>query len=589
MTYETSTTMEATDPGCCDESTTYEAVSYDPPDYDQTGYETPDYDQASYETPDYDQTGIDSYVDPGVDSSAAVEQADSGLGGADPWADAPSFDTPSVQSTPAVTASATPVADSSAPFEVPTGDPFTYGGDSAAGPIVDDFARPYDNSAHQAPSWSAAESYAADSPSQLADLPGYEFGSGESMSAGSPVGFPAATIGADNPFNSATMVGDPTDAQFWFKQNGAFSCVPSTVSQILSDFTGQVRSDEFDVAARSQQLGTFDEFGNWKPLYDPASGVSSDLIDDILDDQGLPSTMHQNQTFADIETYLSRGQGVIMVVDGKDLLPDVGYEDAANSDEPENSATDYTSHAIRVVGIDRTRGVAVLADPAYEGGGGVVVPLDRLEEAWNDLNWTPEGMVRDHRLIVTDDVDPTDNPALAATVRPAAPANSTDPEPNRSTNNQTDPNGSQREAGPDQSTRQSDSPAEQRSNGHESPARLPIDDDPYGTSRVGPQEVTLELPGDGPTPVQTPQAARTVAAPAPSKAPAYSQDMFGSPAVAPTPLDPALSALLTAQPLDTPVDTPVDQGDLSAWVLLPVAAGAAGLGIGGTALLNRRR
>jgi hypothetical protein len=193
------------------------------------------------------------------------------------------------------------------------------------------------------------------------------------------------------------MVGDAGDVNFWFRQGTLTTCGPSVMAQILNDFTGTAYTDEMGLAAEAQAAG----------LFNPASGMRADQIETFLDTHGVPSTVVENQGFDDVERYLREGRAVVMFVDAKDVIGP-GYEAFAASDEPENTPLDTVDHFVRVIGIDRAAGVAIISNPGQDGGSQVEIPLDRLEEAWND-NIYKDGVQgpNSHVLIVSDGSDPS--------------------------------------------------------------------------------------------------------------------------------------------------------------------------------------
>ncbi len=256
----------------------------------------------------------------------------------------------------------------------------------------------------------------------------------EAWVAGGDTGGPGAAVGGfepGSPWDRPGMVGDAGDVNFWFQQNSQFSCGPSSAAQIISDFTGNIQADESLLAARALEQG-------W---YDPASGMTADNLERLLDDQGVPSTVHRDQGFADVEQYLREGRAVVMFLDARDVMPTTGFEDYVAADQPENSAEDTVDHFVRVIGIDRAANVAILANPGYAGASQVEIPLDQLEEAWNDNTNRPGFAVdRAHILIVSDAADTTPDDAGLGQPQPQ-PQPGPQPEPQPQPQPQPDPGG----------------------------------------------------------------------------------------------------------------------------------------------------
>lgn len=212
-----------------------------------------------------------------------------------------------------------------------------------------------------------------------------------------------------SPFDRPGTIGDSGDVNFWFQQNSQLSCGPSSAAQIISDFTGVTHLDESALAARALEQ-------RW---YDPSTGMLPEALASLLDDQGVPSTVMHDQGFGNIEQYLREGRAVVMFLDARDVRP--AGDPIIDQDQPENTEADTVDHFVRVIGIDREAGIAILADPGYAGGRQMEIPLDQLEEAWNDNTVKPgQGVIdRDHMLIVSDGADPTVDDAGQPTTPPA--------------------------------------------------------------------------------------------------------------------------------------------------------------------------
>jgi hypothetical protein len=193
---------------------------------------------------------------------------------------------------------------------------------------------------------------------------------------------------------SPDVVGDVSDAGFWFEQSTDFTCGPAAATQIIEDFTGVELGDESVVASYAAEQG-------W--LAD--EGMDPYHLADLLTDFGVPSTVHADQTWEDIAAYLEDGRSVVMTVDAYDY-----WEGAGADDEAEDSDTDGVNHAVRVVAIDIERGVAVLSDTGTPDGQQLEVPLEAMEEAWDDVTGYDEvgNPIRDHLLVVSETPDTTD-------------------------------------------------------------------------------------------------------------------------------------------------------------------------------------
>jgi hypothetical protein len=207
-----------------------------------------------------------------------------------------------------------------------------------------------------------------------------------------------ADAGADG------VIGDVTDADFWFEQGTGFTCGPSSATQIIEDFTGADLPDETVVAEVAAERG-------WLT----ADGIAPDDLAALLTEFGVPSTVERGQDWDDLAGYLAEGRAVVMMVDAYDY-----WAGQDQLDQPENSDEDVANHVIRIVGIDTVRGVAIVSDSGTDDGRRLEISLEALEEAWNDVTAVDQegDALRERILIVSDAADPTDAPAAGAAPGP---------------------------------------------------------------------------------------------------------------------------------------------------------------------------
>ena len=192
-------------------------------------------------------------------------------------------------------------------------------------------------------------------------------------------GWEAEAVGTDG------IVGDVSDADFWFEQSTDFTCAPSAATQIIEDFTGADLPDEFDVASYAAERGLLDE-----------EGMTIDGLAEVLTDLGGPSQTLHDQTWEDLAGYLDEGRSVVMAVDAGDYWP--GFADES----------DGVDHAVRIVAIDTERCIAILSDSGHPDGHQLEVPLDALDEAWSSPSVDETGqVVSDRTLVVSEQPDPT--------------------------------------------------------------------------------------------------------------------------------------------------------------------------------------
>jgi hypothetical protein len=197
----------------------------------------------------------------------------------------------------------------------------------------------------------------------------------------------------------STLIGDVSDASFWFQQNTQYTCGPASATQIVEDFTGVDYPNEDALAAYANQMGWLSD-----------TGMQPQHLADLLTAHGVPSSVVPNQNWENLAGYLQEGRSVVMFVDGFDYWPG-----GDGQDQPENTGTDVVNHFARIVAIDTERGVAILADPGTPNGYQLEVPLGTLEEAWNDVtSYDAYGNpTSDRMLVVSNYGDPTPVSAAA--------------------------------------------------------------------------------------------------------------------------------------------------------------------------------
>ena len=181
----------------------------------------------------------------------------------------------------------------------------------------------------------------------------------------------------------------------WFYQEVDGYCGPSSVAQIVSEYTGLDISDPQQLVDRALELGLF-------PNGDPSQGMTSTNMEILMEDQGVPCHL-ETSSVSDLEDKLSEGYGVIAMVDSGEIW--YPGEETVEDETPD--------HALVVAGIDTERGVVILSDPGHPDGNQLEVPIDRFEDAWSDSG---------HEMLVADvsDTDLADSP-IDPTVAALAP------------------------------------------------------------------------------------------------------------------------------------------------------------------------
>ena len=163
------------------------------------------------------------------------------------------------------------------------------------------------------------------------------------------------------------MVGDPTGgSEHWFQQSQNGYCVPASVAQLVSDYTGIDYTDETAFVGLANDMGLFSVGPDGSP------GLTVEGSAELLQEAGVPAHLEMGTT-EDLVSFLDEGRGVMLFVDSGELW--YGEEDSTDQ---------QMDHALLITGIDTERGVAILSDPGHPEGDAVEVPLELVEDAWAD-------------------------------------------------------------------------------------------------------------------------------------------------------------------------------------------------------------
>lgn len=205
----------------------------------------------------------------------------------------------------------------------------------------------------------------------LHDDGGFDLGDGSSDAVDDHA-LPLLDAAVAHPVIAATdrlgvLHGSPESvADDWFLQRDQGYCLPASVTQVLSEVTGQDFSDESVVMAAVEELGLpFD-----------ASGMSMGDGVTLLDYFGIDAEIESGLTVDDLEGFLDQGRSVILGVDAFNIWE--------GRDNPVQNPDDTANHALLITGIDAENGYVVLSDPGNPDGNEDVVPLSDFLEAWSD-------------------------------------------------------------------------------------------------------------------------------------------------------------------------------------------------------------
>lgn len=208
--------------------------------------------------------------------------------------------------------------------------------------------------------------------------------------------------GIDWVVQDGRLVGDPTgDAEHWFEQSANGFCVPSSVAQIVSEYTGHHFADEQEFVTMANELKVFVVGPDGVP------GIGLDGAQQMLVASGVPAHLDPAGTIPKLVDHLDEGRRIILAVDSGEIWGTEAIEDNA------------ADHAVVITGIDEERGVAILSDPGAPDGNQAEISIRDLEDAWRDS---------DNAMVVCDTAPGAPVPTGAPVPGPDAGGNSSVPE-----------------------------------------------------------------------------------------------------------------------------------------------------------------
>ncbi|GEL24884.1 hypothetical protein PSU4_38380 [Pseudonocardia sulfidoxydans NBRC 16205] len=189
-----------------------------------------------------------------------------------------------------------------------------------------------------------------------------------------PAGAHGSPADTPPPVEDGRVVGDPEEfSQVWFKQAVNGFCMPSSVAQIISVYTGETMTDEMQVVQAANQLQLWSVGGDGVP------GMTSENAVTLLEAYGIPVELtHEligDHALAALDQALADGRGVIITIDSGE----VWYGEQAEDHR--------LDHAVVVAGIDYDRGVVLLSDPGNPNGNLEEVPIEVFMDAWADSRY----------------------------------------------------------------------------------------------------------------------------------------------------------------------------------------------------------
>ncbi|MBN9111790.1 MAG: hypothetical protein J0I34_23775 [Pseudonocardia sp.] len=176
------------------------------------------------------------------------------------------------------------------------------------------------------------------------------------------------------PVEDGRVVGDPEEfSQVWFQQAVNGFCMPSSVAQIISVYTGEAMTDEMQIVNAANQLQL------WSVGADGVPGMTSENAVTLLEAYGIPVELtHEligDHALEALDQVLADGRGVIITIDSGEVWYGEKTEDHV------------LDHAVVVAGIDYDRGVVLLSDPGNPNGNLEEVPIEVFMDAWADSRY----------------------------------------------------------------------------------------------------------------------------------------------------------------------------------------------------------
>lgn len=176
-----------------------------------------------------------------------------------------------------------------------------------------------------------------------------------------------------DPPSEDSIHGDPmAEIEYHQAQPGPVDCVPTSISMVLSELTGETVPASA-VIATAHEMGVMTESGMY-----PEGAV------DLLSEFGVEAEV-ETGTIEDLTAAMDAGEEVVVALDAADL-----YYGSGGPFDPGLEM----GHAVVITGIDTEAGVIYVNDPGFTDGAGVAIPVDDFLDGWADA---------DNVMIVVDD------------------------------------------------------------------------------------------------------------------------------------------------------------------------------------------
>jgi hypothetical protein len=153
------------------------------------------------------------------------------------------------------------------------------------------------------------------------------------------------------------------ESPYWFEQAANGLCVPASIAQIVSLYSGEF----FDSEAAFVDMAN--EYGLFMVGHDGIPGMTVEGALFLMEQAGVPASLVISANIDMLDGYLDAGHGVVLFVNSSEIW--YGEQGTAAAD-----------HALVLTDIDHDAGVAILSDPGHPDGDQFTVPVEVLEEAW---------------------------------------------------------------------------------------------------------------------------------------------------------------------------------------------------------------
>lgn len=164
------------------------------------------------------------------------------------------------------------------------------------------------------------------------------------------------------------IVGDAeARKELWFEQAFNGACVPASIAQIVSYYTGEAMTDAAFIELVNEQRA-------WVVGPDGVPGMYTHSAEQVLDAIGVPATLVAPSSPEQLVEYLAEDRAMIVFVDSGEIW---GTDQGADGNQE-------SDHAVTVTGIDTEREVVYLNDTGTPDGAMLEVPLSVFLDAWDD-------------------------------------------------------------------------------------------------------------------------------------------------------------------------------------------------------------